>query len=181
MKFNEYISQLLDMNWGMVEMAMDGLTPEELSKMPTDDSNSIAWLMWHTARDEDYLISLAEERPQLWVSEGWHDKFGIEPGTVDGHDFKDIGVGSTAKEVASFKTPDAGVIIGYYLAAREATKKYLENVSPEDLDREMPDPWSNGGKTTLVTYINCIVDEALAHGGQVAMLRGLHRGMGWFG
>lgn len=180
MKFDEFISQLLDMNWGMVESALDGLTPEELSRRPTDESNSIAWLMWHTARDEDYLISMAEERPQLWVSDGWHEKFGIAPGS-DGYDFKDIGVGQTAEEVAAFESPDVSVITGYYLAARQATKDYLKAVTTEDLDREMPDPWSKGGTTPLVTYINCIVDEALAHGGQVANLRGMYRGMGWFG
>ena len=44
----------------MVHKALEGLTPEELARRPTEESNSIGWLMWHTARDEDYLISLAQ-------------------------------------------------------------------------------------------------------------------------
>ena len=178
MEFHEFITQLLDMNWSMVHKALEGLTPEELARRPTEESNSIGWLMWHTARDEDYLISLAQQQPQLWVREGWHKKFGLEPSSAD-YDFKDIGVGQTAEEVAAFKVPDLNTLTGYYLAAREATKEYLKSITTADLDKEMRDPWSKG-TTSLASYLFCIVDEALAHGGQVAELRGMYRGMGWF-
>ena len=178
MEFNEFIFQLLDMNWDMVQKALDGLTPEELSRCPTDQSNSIGWLMWHTARDEDYLISMAQQQPQLWVREGWHKKFGLEPSLIE-LDFKDIGVGHTAQEVAAFKVPDADTLIGYYLAVRGATKEYLKSIKTTDLDKQMRDPWGEG-TTPMATYLFCIVDEALAHGGQIANLRGMYRGMGWF-
>ena len=178
MEFHEFIVQLLDLNWNMVQKALDGLTPEEISRRPTAESNSIGWLMWHTARDEDYLISMARKQPQLWVREGWHKKFKMEPSSVE-YDFKDIGVGQTAEEVAGFKCPGVNVLIGYYLAVREATKQYLKSITTADLDGEMRDPWEEG-TTPLATYLFCIVDEVLAHGGQVANLRGMYRGMGWF-
>ena len=178
MEFHEFIAQLLDVNWNMVKKALDGLTPEEIARRPTDESNSIGWLMWHTARDEDYLISVAQQQPQLWVREGWHKKFNMKPSFVE-YDFRDMGMGQTAKEVDAFKAPDVKVLIGYYLAVREATKGYLKSITIADLDKEMADPWSEG-TTPLATYLYCLVDEALAHGGQVANLRGMYRGMGWF-
>ena len=88
-------------------------------------------------------------------------------------------MGQTAEEVAAFKVPDLNTLTGYYLAAREATKEYLKSITTADLDKEMRDPWSKG-TTSLASYLFCIVDEALAHGGQVAELRGMYRGMGWF-
>ena len=177
MELREFLSGLLDFNWNVVKRALDGLEPEELARRPTAETNSIAWLMWHTSRDEDYLISLAQQRSQLWVREKWHEKFNIEPSSAE-YDFKDIGVGQSAEEAASFMVNDANILIGYYLAVRQNTKDYLKTLTPSDLDEEMTDPWSQG-TTRLVDYFYCILDEALAHGGQIAYLRGLYRGMGW--
>ena len=180
MEFHEFITQLLDLNWNVAQRALDGLTPEELARRPTEESSSIGWLMWHTARDEDYLISVAQHQPQIWVRDGWHRKFGMEPGSVESEDFRDIGSGQTAQEVAAFEVPDVNTLIGYYSAVREATKKYLKSITTDDLDKEMPDPWGEG-TAPLATSLFCIVDEALAHGGHVAYLRGMYRGMGWYG
>ena len=129
-------------------MALDGLTPQELAKRPTDESNSIGWLMWHTARDEDYLISFAQQQPQIWVREGWHKKFNMAPGSVD------IGVGQTAEEVAAFEVPDVNTLISYFQAVREETKEYLESTTVTDLGNEMPDPWGEG---------NAVGDLSLLH------------------
>lgn len=177
MEVRGFLSGLLDFNWNVVERALDGLAPDEFTRRPTSETNSIAWLMWHTARDEDYLISLAQKQPQLWVREKWHEKFNMKPGSVE-HDFKDIGVGQSAEEAGSFDVDDASLLIGYYLETRQNTEDYLKTLTPSDLDKEMPDPWGPGA-TRLVDYFYCILDEALAHGGQIAYLRGLYRGMGW--
>ena len=43
----------LQRNWDMVSTAVDGVEDETLKQMPNDESNSMAWLVWHMTRVED--------------------------------------------------------------------------------------------------------------------------------
>ncbi len=172
MKFTKLLSDLVEQNKGMVERAIDGLGDDELNRRPDDQSNSIAWLMWHTARVADGITSRVQGSNQLWVTDGWHEKFGMEPDpTING-------VGHTGEQVAAFKASAADVR-GYWTAALTLCKEYIDSIeSEEQLDKEYARP--SGDSMTAGAWLRLMTHEILVHGGQVAYLRGMHTGMGWF-
>ncbi len=173
MEATEMLTRLLDGNRDMVEKALEGLTDEELANRPNDQCNSIGWLIWHMARAEDGLVSAAEGKPQLWVEQGWHQKFGMAS------DPENSGYGHSAKDLDSFNVPSVDVLKGYWAAAENRAREYIGSLSPADLDKKVP-ALEGEGTTPLASYLEIIVNEAIVHGGQVAYLRGLHRGLGWY-
>ncbi|MDA8313122.1 MAG: DinB family protein, partial [Actinomycetota bacterium] len=53
--------------------AVNGLSLEELTYRPDEESNTIAWLTWHLTRVQDEAIAgLAGGQP-LWTAHGWFD------------------------------------------------------------------------------------------------------------
>jgi hypothetical protein len=83
----------------MVREALKDLSAEELLAPPRPH---IAWLAWHIARVQDANFSGLMERPQLWISDGWHARFDMPP------DPKDYGSGhrQTRAQVEAFQVAD---------------------------------------------------------------------------
>ena len=68
---------------------------------------------------------------------------------------------------------------GIELGAHTFSHPRLDRVPPEELEREIvmgpvPEP------RTVATCMGQMVWDTVAHGGQIAYLRGFFRGMGWF-
>jgi hypothetical protein len=59
----------------LLGMALDGLTAEQLAYRPTEQANSIAWLVWHLTRVQDKQVSDLAGREQAWIVDGWHARF----------------------------------------------------------------------------------------------------------
>ena len=86
-------------------------------------------------------------------------------------------MGWTAAQLASWTPPSKEVQMAYYLAVKEATKNFWRNATPAVLERAsvfppVVEPRSAALAMGQVTW------GAIAHGGQIAYLRGLFRGMG---
>ena len=64
----------------MVRTAISDLTPQEVLAPPKPH---IAWLAWHIARVQDANFSALLERPQLWITDRWHERFGMPPNPRD--------------------------------------------------------------------------------------------------
>jgi hypothetical protein len=163
----------LERNWEMIDLALEGLDEATLSRRPSDECNSIAWIMWHLNRVVDTFIhTRLQGTPQLWVQDGWHQKFGMS------NDPEDRGVGWTAEQVGNWKAPSREKQLGYYEAVRAKTREYLSSLTYADLEERKviapaPQPRSVAAALGQMTW------DAIAHGGQIAYLRGLYRGMGW--
>ncbi len=83
MAATDVIKTSLERNWGMVDRALEGLNDATLAQQPNANSNSVAWLLWHMTRVVDTFVnSRLQSKPQLWVQDGWHQKFGMndDPG-----------------------------------------------------------------------------------------------------
>lgn len=160
-------------NWDMIESALEGMDDETMNRQPSEQCNSISWLLWHMSRVLETVVhSRSQNLPQLWVIDGWHKKFGMSD------DPEDRGVGWTAAQVVSWTPPSKEVQMAYYLVVKEATKYFLTNATPAVLEKEsvfppVAEPRSAALAMGQVTW------DAIAHGGQIAYLRGLYRGMGW--
>ncbi|MBC8279177.1 MAG: DinB family protein, partial [Chloroflexi bacterium] len=145
-----------------------------MTRQPTDQCTSVAWILGHLRRVTDmFVCTRFRDFPQAWISEGWHEKFGMPA------DEEDRGVGWSAAQVAQWSPPPKAVQIAYYEAVKEHTRNFLANVTPEELERKIvmgtvPEP------RTIAVLMGQMVWDTVAHGGQIAYLRGFFRGMGWF-
>ena len=157
----------------VLEKALGGLTQDDLNKQPNPDCNSMGWLAWHLTRVQDHEISGLMEEEQLWLKEGWHAKFN-RPSNP-----KDIGFGHSSEEVAAFKSPDVKIFLEYHRTVLERTKRYINTLSTDNLDRELNEPWFKPLPTVGVRLVSVMSDQ-LQHAGQIAYLRGLFKGKGWF-
>jgi hypothetical protein len=158
---------------GMLETALKGLTIEGLDWMPHPDCNSMGWLAWHLTRVQDDHVSDLMGEEQLWIRDKWCDKFNRPA------DSKDIGFGHTPEQVAAFKSPDVAVLLDYHKSVLERSKSYFNSLSEKDLDRELNEPWFQPLPTIGVRLIS-IMSDSLQHVGQIAYVRGLLQGKGWF-
>src|SRR3979490_2911021 len=109
-----------------MRMTLEGLSAEQLAFRPAEHTNSIGWLAWHLTRVEDDHVSELAGRPQAWIQEGWHDKFG-RPADKD-----DTGFGHGPEEVASIKPDRAQVLLDYYAAVHQRSLHYMHQGSCED-------------------------------------------------
>ena len=170
----EGVLTALERNWEMVDATLAGLDDTIIARRPTDQCNSMAWLLWHMTRVLDTFIhTRLQAQPQVWIRDGWYAKFSMDA------DPDNRGVGWTAAQVAGWVPPVKAVQVGYYEAIKQATRAYLATLRDADLEVRrvippVPEPRTVAAALGQVTWDN------VAHGGQIAYLRGLFQGMGWY-
>ena len=173
MESNAIVIDALGRIQNTIRRVLDGMTPDQLYYRPAENSNSTAWVIWHLTRVQDHHISDMGGLEQLWTSDGWHARFGME---ADG---KNTGTGHTPGDVAKIR-PDAETLQSYYDAVYERTKTVLSSLTPEDMDRELDAPQYNPLPTIGVRCASIISDNT-QHVGQAAYIKGLAQGKHWMG
>ena len=98
-----------------------GLDEKPLARIPADQCNSAAWILWHMSRVMDtFLHSRVLDTHQLWAKDGWAEGFGMAA------ELEDRGVGWNAAQVAAWSPPSRETQLGYYHAVKSAIQNYLE-------------------------------------------------------
>ena len=82
-----------------VDDLTDDLTEEISFFRPTSTANSIAWLLWHSARVQDAQVAQIAGTEQVWFTGGWVDQFGMDL-PRDAH-----GYGMSAEDVGKVRAP----------------------------------------------------------------------------
>ena len=174
MAVTDVISTSLERNWGMVDRALEGLDDAILARQPNDQSNSIAWLLWHMNRVVDRFVNdRFQSKPQIWIEAGWHQKFGMDD------DPETTGMGWSEAQIAEWKPPGKDVLVGYFEAVKTSARAYLNGLDEEALAASINVPPAN--EPRLVSdMLGVLVFDNITHGGQIAYLRGYYQGMGWF-
>ncbi|WP_373142154.1 mycothiol transferase [Mycobacterium marinum] len=147
-----------------VDELTDGLTEQVANYRPTPAANSIAWLIWHSARVQDVQVADIAGVEQAWTRDGWVDRFGLDLPRGD------TGYGHGAQDVAKVRAP-AELLAGYYHAVHALTLQYVAGVTAEELSRVVDTHW-NPPVTASVRLIS-VVDDCAQHLGQAAYLRGI--------
>lgn len=147
-----------------VDEVSDDLTDEVATYRPTAHTNSIAWLLWHSARVQDIQIAQVAGVEQVWTRDGWVDRFGLDLPRDDS------GYGHSAADVAKVRAP-AQLLAGYYRAVHELTLGYLDGVTAEELARVVDEHWDP--PVTAGVRVVSVIDDCAQHLGQAAYLRGL--------
>ena len=147
-----------------VEGLTDGLTDEVAFWRPTENANSISWLIWHSARQHDLQLAHLADTEQVWFTGGWVDRFGLDlPRGA-------MGYGDGPDEVARVRAP-ADLLAGYYHAVHKATLEFIASVTPEELDRVIDENWDP--PVTAGVRLVSIIDDSAQHLGQAAYVRGI--------
>ena len=131
------VSELLGDALGRVREQMPdlvaGLSDDDLAWRPDPEANSIAWLVWHLTRIEDDHVAGVAGTEQVWVAEGWAQRFGL-PFGVHEH-----GYSMSTADVGKVRV-SADLLTGYYEAVAARTAAYVATLGPDDLDRPLRDP-----------------------------------------
>ncbi|MER6732186.1 mycothiol transferase [Streptomyces puniciscabiei] len=148
-----------------VHAALDGLGPDALHHRPAPGTNSIAWLVWHLTRVQDDHIADAFDLDQVWLSQGWEKRFGLD---LPRHD---TGYGHSPAKVAKVRVDSADLLTGYYDAVHEQTLGALRGLAAKDLERIVDERWDP--PVSLGVRLVSVLSDDLQHIGQAAYLRGL--------
>jgi Protein of unknown function (DUF664) len=147
-----------------VDELTDGLTDDAANYRPSPSANSIAWLVWHSARVQDFQLAPIAGVEQVWKTGGWVDRFGLDLPR------NDTGYGHGPNEVAKVQAP-ADLLAGYYQAVHKLTLDFVAGVTAEDLARIVDPNWHP--PVTASARIVSIIDDCAQHLGQAAYLLGI--------
>lgn len=172
MEWQELLSLEFERISGALKTVTDGLTVKDLAWQPQPDSNSIGWLIWHLTRWQDTQMTNLTKQEQVWMSDRWYEKFGRPA------DARDTGMGHKPEDLASFKSPDVDVLLGYNQAVLTRIKKYFRTLKLEDLD-ETIDGTRFDPPPKVANRLVGLINDGMQHTGQAWYVRGLRQGMGW--
>ena len=116
-----------------VDTLLDQLSEAQLRHRPRPDLNSIAWIVWHMARCEDFGVQrLVGYRPQIFDQQGWMARLNVP--------LRDCGTGMTDDEVTDLSARvDLAALRAYWTAVGEGTLAVVHTLHPDELD-EVIDP-----------------------------------------
>lgn len=149
-----------------VEALTDGLTDEVAFYRPTSTANSIAWLLWHSARVQDAQLCDIAGIEQVWTRDGWVDRFALDLPRDD------TGYGHSPDDVGKVRA-SADLLAGYYHGVHKVTLSYLASITVEDLGQIVDDNWDP--PVTASTRLVSIIDDCAQHLGQAAYIQGISR------
>lgn len=140
-----------------------GISQETLHAMP-NGANSIAWLIWHAARQLDLQLADLTSQPQVW-EDGWSERLGVPRGS------KEIGFGDGPDDVEALRIADPEALEAYLKEAVDAYVAYVRTLSETDLDVVIDTSWDP--HVTRGVRLVSLVDDATVHLGQAAYARGV--------
>ncbi|GAB2916955.1 DUF664 domain-containing protein [Rhodococcus aerolatus] len=164
MDVEDVMTELFERVRALVPTVLEGLDDEALATRPDGRGNSVAWLVWHTARVQDDHVSGVAGTEQVWTADGWSSRFGLDLPV------EDFGYGHGDAEVATVRAPGE-LLAGYHAAVADRTAEYLRGLTAADLDRVVDEHWDP--PVTLGVRLVSVVGDTTQHLGQAAYVRGL--------
>ncbi|PZS22832.1 MAG: hypothetical protein DLM54_02385 [Acidimicrobiales bacterium] len=165
MDVNSLLIELYDRIPPLARGAVDGVDSDRLIESPAPGANTIAWLIWHLARVQDSHVAELMDADQLWVSGDWAGSCGLDP------DPSNTGYGHSAEQMQAVRPAEPQVLLEYLDAVSGRTRKLLEGLAPDDLDRMVDENWDP--PVTMGVRLISVADDSLQHVGQAAYLRSL--------
>ena len=150
---------------GIVQRVVEELGPEQLSFRVDDETNSIAWLIWHLTRIQDDHIAGVAGTEQIYTSGGWADRFALP------FDVSDTGYGHSSDEVTAVRVESGELLTRYHEAVFAQTLQFVESLTDADLARIVDESWDP--PVTLGVRLVSVISDNLQHAGQAAFVRGI--------
>lgn len=165
MNVTEILTDALSRSTEVCHHVLDGLDAATANTVPAPGTNSISWLVWHTARQQDVQIAALAGTEQVWHTAGWQQRFGLDLPA------ESMGYGHSAEEAARVRVDDVGLLLGYLDDAARASADYVAGLTEADLDEVIDRAWDP--PVTRGVRLVSIADDAAQHAGQAAYVRGL--------
>lgn len=143
------------------------LSPEILAGHPGGHPNSVAWLLWHAAREMDAQLAAMRGEEQVWTAQGFDERFGL------GEIGDQVGYGQTADEARAITARDPALLIEHLEAVTAALDGYLGTLTDVDLDDVIDEQWDP--PVTRGVRLISLIDDAAQHVGQAAYVVGMPR------
>lgn len=143
----------------------DRIAPDMINAHPGEHDNSLAWLLWHTAREIDEQVSGLSGRETVWTSQGFDDRFDLD---LEPHE---LGFGHSAERARSIVVDDANLLFEHLDAVVGAEIDYLETLTEDDLDEVIDENWDP--PVTRGARLVSVTEDALQHLGQATYITGM--------
>lgn len=151
----------------VADAVLRDVSTEVLNQMPGDAHNSISWLIWHAARQQDLQVADLDGREQLWTAQGWADRFGLDlPVNA-------FGFGASPDQVALVRVDSPALLKDYLAAVVDRLTGYVKGLSSADLDDVIDASWDP--PVTRGVRLVSTIDDCVQHLGQAAYVRGLNQ------
>lgn len=147
------------------ELVLRDLGLQEAHTQPGGTHNSIVWLLWHAARQEDVQVAQLSGREQVWTAGSWADRLGIDRGA------EDFGFGDSPQDVGRVTTTSLEELSAYLRAVGEESARYVAALSDEDLAEVIDDSYDP--PVTRGVRLVSTFEDASTHLGQAAYARSL--------
>ena len=145
----------------------EGLTYQQLIWRPTPNANNIAFNLWHVSRGEEAIANIIKpSKTEIWISDGWRDKFGH---TKETDTYKDSG------DILSLPMPELPILTGYMQSAYDKTMSIVGQLTNESLDFVLD---QTKPEYTSSIYLAHLTTHKNSHRGQIDYIRGL-QSKGW--
>jgi len=145
------IAMIFSFNEDLVQRALDGLTPDELWKAPTDHSNPMLWIAGHVAQTRAMVLQLLGER----VDTGWGNVF-------------DRGAGPATREHAD-RYPSRDEIVRVMRDLNPRLRARLQSL--DDASLAQPSTMPVPGTETMADLLAFFALHDSYHTGQMAYVR----------
>jgi len=126
-----FLSRYGDLHRGLVDGLFSKLSEAQLRGRPQPGVNTVAWLLWHSARIEDVGVNrFLSDRPQA-LDEGWLGRLKVPR--------RDVGTGMSDAEVDELSLRiDLDALRGYWEAVTTRTLAVVETLKGTDLEALVP-------------------------------------------
>lgn len=140
------------------------LTPGLLNAHP-HHPNSIAWLLWHAAREIDEQLAVISGETPLWITEGFNERFALEV------EANEIGYGHTPEQARAVVVTDPDLLLEHLTAVTDALVAFISRLDDAELGRIVDDSWDP--PVTLAVRLVSMASDASEHVGQAAYIAGM--------
>jgi len=126
-----FLTRYGDLHRGLVDGLLSGLPESQLRGRPHAGVNTIAWLLWHSARIEDLSLNrFLADRPQV-LEGGWLERLGVSRRDV-GTDMSDAEVDELSARI------DLQGLRGYWDAVSHRTLALVDTFRGSDFEAPVP-------------------------------------------
>ena len=146
-----------------VDLIWDSIDAADLNTHPAGHPNSIAWLLWHTGRENDVQVAHASGREQVWTQD-WADRMGLP------FDPDDFGLGHTDEQARAVVVDDKQVLRNYLSAVTDESADYIGTLTEADLAEVIDESWEP--PVTRGVRLISVYADALQHIGKAAYVVG---------
>ena len=164
----KYILTCMERAKSLLHEYLNNLNMEQICYQPSENSNSISWIVWHTTRAFDRRISLLDRKEQVWMSSKWYLKYNLPASD------QDLGIGHSIKDIPTIKPSKVEDMLNYFDEVHTKMIDFFEN-NFFDLYKKIPETENSIGHELMR-----MTTGTFQHWGQINYIRGIIENRIWY-